>query len=206
MSNWPTGYLTAGRLKERGWTEGLIKKFMPEPCKTMTNRVYRSKPPYRLYGEARVAGIETTKDWKEAAAIAAGRRKAALIAAETKRAELMAAIDRLEIEVPQMGSDKLIQLACDNYNRHKLDLFCERGYEFTPATKDSAPQFLERISVNYLRHELTNYETLLARTYGKVGVREAYYEIAKKVYSAIASAYPHLLEECDRQLRRKGAL
>lgn len=206
MAKWPTGYVTAGVLKERGWTESLIKRFMPEPCMTIPNRVYRSAPPYRLYREGRVADVEATGLWQQAASVARDRGARAKRATETKREALLETIRRLEIKVPQIERDELIERACDSYNSHKLGLYLERGYEYTPASKDSNPQFLERLMVNYLRHEMTDYERLLARTYGRVGVRAAYYEIAKKVYDAIARAYPDLFDECDRQLKKRGKL
>lgn len=205
MSKWPEGYLTTGRLKERGWTDGLIKKFLPEPDMTMPNRVYRSKPPYRLYSKHRVADIESTGLWKQAAEIASSKRQTALRAVETKRQSLLKAIANLNVRVPVMPHVALVEHACNSYNSHKLDLLLERGYEYTPATKDSDGAFLERIMVNYIRHCLTDYEFQLSCTYGRVGVRQASFEIQRKVYEAIAMTYPQLGDECMRQLNRKAS-
>lgn len=84
-----------------------------------------------------------------------------------------------------------------------MALAIERGFEYTPATTDSDPAFLERIAVNYLRHVLSNYEKELAHVYGRMGVRQAYKEISRKVYDAISKGYPWLEEECRRQLKSK---
>ena len=74
-----------------------------------------------------------------------------------------------------------------------------------PATPESRPDFLRRITVNMLRHRYSSYERRLEDVYGKVGVREAYAVINQKVYDAIAVAYPALAEECRAQLVRKMA-
>jgi hypothetical protein len=63
--------------------------------------------------------------------------------------------------------------------------------------------FLERITVNYLRHVLSSYEGEIERVYGKVGMRQANKEISRKIYAAISEAYPWLKDECGRQLERK---
>ena len=42
-------YLTKSQLKDRGWTDSLIRKFLSEADKTRTNPHYRSGPPMRLY-------------------------------------------------------------------------------------------------------------------------------------------------------------
>jgi hypothetical protein len=62
--------------------------------------------------------------------------------------------------------------------------------------------FLDRITVNYLRHGMTNYEDLLAATFGCVGTGDAYSIIKGRVFDAIASAYPSLGKECLRQEAR----
>lgn len=200
---WPRGFLTTGKLRERGWTAALIARFMPEPDDLMDNPVHRSAPPIRLYGEYRVRNIECTPEWKAAAEAAGKRRAAGKCAAATKREKLLAAIESLKIEVPYVDRETLTLRACSSYNSHKM-MIAERrdwNYEYTPATPDSSPEFLERITVNYLRHNLTHYERELARVHGKVGVREAKTAIRRRVYAAISTAYPELQAECEQQMR-----
>jgi len=68
------------------------------------------------------------------------------------------------------------------------------------------PEFLDRITVNHLRHELSSYEAELAALFGKTGRAEATAVIRKRVYRAIADAYPELAAECGRQLTRRTAM
>jgi hypothetical protein len=58
--------------------------------------------------------------------------------------------------------------------------------------------------VNFIRHELTEYEFALCKSAGKTGVDEAVLEIRNRVYSAISDAYPELNEECNRQLNKRN--
>ena len=42
-------YYRSSELKQRGWTDGLIKKFLPKPDETKTNPVIKSAAPMKLY-------------------------------------------------------------------------------------------------------------------------------------------------------------
>ena len=64
--------------------------------------------------------------------------------------------------------------------------------------------FLDRVTVNYLRHVRTNYDELLASLHGKVGIEEAKELVRERVYEAIASTYPDLAAECSRQERARA--
>ena len=119
---------------------------------------------------------------------------------ETKRARLQAHLDAAEINLPMIDADALTQLACGHYNQRQYDRGNFDGWDATPA---SDPAFLQRISVNFLRHCLSDYDCELAAIIGKVGVREGHAEINRKAYKAIATAYPTLTTECQRQLEAK---
>lgn len=76
-------------------------------------------------------------------------------------------------------------------------------WDYATATPESEPNFLERITVNYLRHCLTLYKKEIANIAGKVRVSEGYAEISQKVYAAIEESYPELAGECRRQATTK---
>ena len=67
--------------------------------------------------------------------------------------------------------------------------------------KCSSESFLERISVNYLRHRLSAYEKHLMAVKGRVGVSQRYVEIKCRVIDAISEKYEWLREECENQKR-----
>jgi hypothetical protein len=55
--------------------------------------------------------------------------------------------------------------------------------------------------VNYIRHNLTNYEDLLEELEGKVGKINAYIKLKNKILKKIAEVYPDLKDECYNQMR-----
>jgi hypothetical protein len=97
-------------------------------------------------------------------------------------------VDDLVIEVPQMSPEKLREDAIVAYF----------GFGKTGFRSDDE-DFLCRITVNYVRHQMTNYEDSLRKIAGKVGTKEAYLHLKSKVLDAIAEAYPELAAECVRQ-------
>lgn len=54
-------YYRSSELKQRGWTEGLIRKFLPKPDETKTNPIIRSAAPMKLYKIKRVERIEKSE-------------------------------------------------------------------------------------------------------------------------------------------------
>ena len=87
------------------------------------------------------------------------------------------------------------------------------------AGQNSDKNFLDRICVNYLRHNCINlkeqtgdecykffisyYEDALVAIYGKTGVREAYKLLSRKIYEKIIEIYPIFLNECVLQMEKK---
>lgn len=66
------------------------------------------------------------------------------------------------------------------------------------------PNTVDRITVNYLRHVRTVYDASLMRNRLNNSDLRAYYnkELKARILAEIASAYPSLAEECDRQRMR----
>lgn len=183
-----------------GLTDKLIE-MLGEPDDSVPNPHYRSAgSPMLLYRRSRVvrwvkrhqADIEAVKSRREAAA------KAAAKAVKTKRNELLEYVENVVIEVPEIPETQLIEAACKSYNSYSFQ--CGRDNE--NASPSSTPEFLHRICVNYLRHELTRYEGHLQSIKGKVGKEDAYLELKDKVLDAIAEAYPWLWDECQEQSQR----
>jgi hypothetical protein len=193
--------ITKSRLKsERGWTDKLIKEFLPAPDLTKPNPNYKSGPPMLLFAIDRIEKIEQTEEFKAQQPDTEKRKAAAKKAVETKLQQLWKWLDTVEIRVPVFDKSKLIKRACDHYN----DMQEEREFEGRStcgmtATADSDPKFLERICVNYLRHCLTKYEEHLDEMSGKVGFGDGYEEIRRKIFSKISENYHWLTDECKRQ-------
>ncbi len=98
-----------------------------------------------------------------------------------------------------IDAETLLDLAIDHYNARS-------NGNYVGASRDSDPDFLERIQVNFLRHELTNYDWHLGQLKGYTGVEEARGRVRERVLDAIAEAYPDLASECSRQSDRVSRL
>ncbi|WP_034384649.1 hypothetical protein [Deinococcus sp. YIM 77859] len=97
----PPGFLATQDLKERGWTAGLIAKFLGQHDLTRENGLKmgrRRLPPVKLYREERVQDAEREEAFLVAQARAADARARAERARETREAKraalLQAAADR----------------------------------------------------------------------------------------------------------------
>lgn len=193
--------LTASKIKERGWTDTMINRFLGEPDQRKTNPHYRSGPPMRLFALARIEATEQRPDVNEQIAKTLARRPARKAAArkavETKTAQLLREVEEMAVEVEVLPAKEARRLAIESYN----DWQFERGDSDNFAFEASCPDFLDRITVNFVRHELTEYDESLEETAGRVGVNVAVSIIREKVYGAIAAAYPHLRKECEKQVR-----
>ena len=102
-----------------------------------------------------------------------------------------------------MGTDELKSHAIQHYNAWWTGTG-KRAHD-----SDSS-EFLDRISVNYLCHELTSYEEHLDKIAGKTGAYNARTDLRSAIYDAIGDAYPNLSSECweqnnDRAMRELHA-
>lgn len=201
-------YLTKAAIKkERGWTDTAISKFLGDPDKLGSNP-YSSKTPSHLYLLSRVKKAERTKKFKEWKAKSEKRRSSARKAANTRKEKTLAKVRsrlgeiRLHPRARGLSTKKLRKLAVASYEELEL----ERNWDEPRMVEDDAPQeFIQRIEVNFLRHEATMYDAELEEYAGSTGVREAVDMVRERVYEVIANEYPFLKKECERQLAERRA-
>ena len=190
--------VTASGLRKRGWTDSLIRSFAPPVAETRPNPHYVCAAPMKLYPLAEILATESSPEFLAARSAAESRRAGASRAVATKRAATEARVAAMGVGVPLLGRTDLVCRACRHYNDRLRD-------DQDPASPESAPGFIARICVNYLRHRLTAYERHLDSIRGAVGVREGYVGIKSRVLDAIAVRYEWLAEECLAQKIRAGA-
>lgn len=75
-----------------------------------------------------------------------------------------------------------------------LPIQAREGLRSRPrAASESNPNFLRRITVNYIRHNLTDYDQKLVKISRLPGTKEAYEDIIRPlVEQAIDATYPEL--------------
>ncbi|MFI8288779.1 hypothetical protein ACIGBL_06505 [Streptomyces sp. NPDC085614] len=186
-----TAYVTLDGLRERGWTDAMVRDLLGEADVQGRDPRRWSLAPVRLYRVSRVEAVEQTPEFTRCAADSGRRSSAATAGAESRRLAVLAAIRAQPIEVPRLPAAELERRAV----RHRRLLGAR-------SPGGAAGGALVRWQVNYLRHALSRYETLLDGLYGVTGRAEAERVLRTRLYEAIAEAYPALAAEC---LRRIGA-
>ncbi|MGW0121992.1 hypothetical protein [Streptomyces sp. NPDC003327] len=181
-----TIYVSHAGVRRRGWTDALVRELLGTPDVQGRDPRRWSLAPVRLYLLARVEALERTPEF---AATAAGSA-AATASAARRRSAVLASVRAHPIQVPRLPGPELERRAV----RHRR-LLGARG-PGGPAASGS----LVRWQVSYLRHALSRYETLLDGLYGDAGRREAERLLRRRLYEAIAVAYPDLAAECRRRI------
>ena len=188
-------YFTQSELLEQGWTKGLIVKFFSEPDARRTNPQYRSAAPVKLYSIEKVNAVIQTEEYKLARAKVEKRKLAAKKAADSKREnslkECENALERIKIE--RIPLDRLRSLVLNDK---------QAWYDFNGIERyahDADEDTVRRWMVNYIRHNMTNYDYCLSVWKGSVGIKETYLSFHSRILDKIARIYPELREECEEQ-------
>jgi len=103
-------------LKESGWTEAGIKRFLGEPDETQPNPMYRSAAPMLLYARTRVRAVERTRAYLAWKAESEKRKDVARSAVISKKASLCAAVERWAPNIPVLELAELRRKAIESYN------------------------------------------------------------------------------------------
>jgi len=190
---------TKSQLKDRGWTDGAIKKFLGDCDATGINR-YTRKKPILLWYQERVLKAEESEEfkaWQEKTGSTRKKQSERMFEiAQQKKQEIIAFVDNLAIEVPSIPYPDLIRNSCHHYNEYKQYIAMERGQydaDLNLANEDSDPYFLYRITCNYIRHQMTSYDYMLSALFGQTGKEIAYERLKKRVMGEINKVYSDLL-------------
>jgi hypothetical protein len=185
----------------RGWTDGLIKKHL-----RVVRVEHRRIAPYRFcdvnhYSTDEVRAAESlpavqarlqankSRRANTSPEMKAYRSAAAKAAAATKAAATMKYASECSIAVRVVPEDELEEMAIQTYGG---------GYQ---GHRDY-PGFSDRVAVNCIRHNFTNYEKHLAYLKGRVATDEAYREFKVRVLREIVKHYPQYEDECDEQISK----
>ncbi len=163
-------YVCMAGLKARGWTDTLIKRFLPRCDRYARNPHYASAPKERLYKLTRVERIEKKETFKAAFEIKERRRKIALDAILRKEERMKAYVNSLNLGIPTTTKGELAVIAISDYNERKENLLTLNGKRklpewYHPITMDSDEVIIDSILYIYIKERVKNYcqdETLHA--------------------------------------------
>lgn len=184
---------TRPELKIRGWTDGMIKRWLGEHDDTKPNWRYpHAAPPTRLWSVERVHKAEALPDWQAAHAkleASKERRKAsAAKAVATKEAKLLAEIAAWNPEIYAPEGMTAEQLICDALDS-KRHLESSRGRDFYTRPDGYTSETLVRWAENYVRHELTSYDSAF---FAQSGCSVNHDLIRDRVNNAVHKRWPNL--------------
>ncbi|MDV5149224.1 hypothetical protein R1T08_35090 [Streptomyces sp. SBC-4] len=202
-----TTYVTLTGVRRRGWTDSMVRDLLGSPDVQGRDPRRWSLAPVRLYLLVRVETVERTAEFAAASLLSKARSAAAGVYAARRRAAVLTAIRAAPIEVPLLPGPELERRAV----RHR-HLLGGRSPGRTGPEPDGSPTgealadgvltdgALTRWQVSYLRHVLSRYESLLDGLYGETGRGDAERLLRRRLYEAIAAAYPALAHECLRRI------
>lgn len=188
-------YYTYSNLSKMGFTKKLIEEHLHEPL-LKDNPHYRMGPKMKLYLAKDVEKFMKTDIFLNYQESRKNRVNAAINNANKRREENHRYIDDeiSKITVKRVSLDELERLTIEA----KVDwLLCTRDdfYGFD----DLSDETLSRWMINYIRHNLTNYDEILDNIKGKFGVEEAYIKYKKILMLKIKEVYPELFIETKEQ-------
>lgn len=187
-------FLTKGQVKRRGWTEKMVAAVLGEPDALQPNPwTTTARPLIHLYLLDRVEAAEQTDSWRELQQSYTTPMAPAEDATEHQaraRGRTIAHFEAVPIDVHVVNH--VVDRAIESHNRHP---------HRPPVRADSDSGFLDRITVNLIRHELTPYDEYVGSTIGTIGGAEAREILKSRVLNEIARAYPEYAHECANQLR-----
>jgi hypothetical protein len=193
-------------LRDRGWTDAMIRDYLGDPDITRPNPRYAGAAPMKLYRAERVKAAEASAEWAQRRMLATRRRAAGMAVADRKRAETreLARQVAADLVASLVFPADPQQTAIDAYNQwHSASCTCpswrELGFCGKRADVGDPSEFLHRITVNYARHSLTGYDRAYKRLTGRVGHQDAHEFLRAEVTAAIearleASAPPAVPE------------
>ncbi len=187
-------YIIQSKLLERdGWSKTVLQKLKLEPDLVKRNPMRRSQNMY-LFRISKIEEIEKTPEFLELKDIVRKRKTAARKAVETKTKNVVNQVKNFPVHVERI--ENVVDEAIESYNDWNS---WREDFEGFVSKKNSSKEFLDRITVNFIRHELTSYDDDLEKIRGKVGIRKAYGIEREKIFEEIAKVYPEFKEECNRQ-------
>ena len=193
-------YYTKSEVLHLGFTDKLITALLPDPILKI-NPHYKSGPQMKLWIQSDVANAMKTAEFTNYQEQARKRREGAAKAVVTKETKLAQEVDKKiqQISVRIIDYGKLMQDTVQSkQDWYEYQAEMRESYDYRDASSaDYATQ--QRWAVNYIRHELTEYDSNLYDMSGKVGCYKEYSRYKNAVLDKIAEFYPFLKDECDRQ-------
>lgn len=190
-------YVSKTTLLKRGWNEKSIDELLPYP-KLVPNPHYKCASPMQLWDIKVVKQKEKTKKFKEYAEKKAKRSQASKKAVETKKQKTMELLPTMSLEIERVDLDTLRNWTLNE--KWQWYQYTEQ-YERADSVDCADEETILRWELNFIRHNLTNYDDELQKIFGKIGKDNVYWLYRDELMSKIFETYPELekrIEELEQ--------
>lgn len=186
-------YISKTTLLSRGWNEKSIDEILPPP-RLVDNPHYKCASPMQLWDIKVVERKEKTKKFKEYAEKKAKRSKASKKAVQTKIENTMSLLPTFSLEVERVDLDTLREWTLNA----KWQWYAWTDQHYKADSVDYADEeTILRWELNFIRHNLTNYDEELGKLYRQVGKDIVYSKYRSELMKKIFEVYPELEKKID---------
>lgn len=183
-------YYAKSTLLSRGWSEKSIDELLPPP-KLVDNPYYKCASCMQLWERKIVHQKERTKKFKEYAEKKNKRSQAMQKSIDKRKSETIEMAKSFDITVERIDIDELREETLSAKWNWYMNT---EQYDRAEFVYSADLETLARWEINYIRHNLTNYDDELEKLYRQVGKTDAYYEYRKNLMEKIKETYPELKE------------
>lgn len=203
MKNKKEEYITrTGLIERREWTKSMTDKLLKGlEYKVVDNPHYRCAAPMILYFLKDIKRIEKTKKFKKLKEKADKRKMSAKKAVETKTADTIDIADSFSVDVERMDLEDVEEYTLEekqswyNYNFFKFNNIEEMRNAYI-----ADEETVKRWMVNYIRHNLTNYDEELRGLKHRTGKSKGYIHYKMKLAEEMKKVYPELEKEINKYM------
>lgn|GEM_PF-1922780 len=179
-----TDYFTVAELRERSWTERIIKKLNLTPCGIIQNPECGAAI-IKIYDRKLVELFEATDEFKAMVKEDKSKKKGALKEDKKRKERLLEKVENIEITIEYVPESLLKKMALADYNTWHI----EKRQTFEWASGRSDRKFQQKLRHNYIRHNLTNYDQIMNRIAKKIHGKDEYAEIRRILLKRIKEAW-----------------
>ena len=183
-----------------GFTDKLIAELLPEP-QLVNNPYYRKAAKMKLWKLSDVENAMNNPAFQESLKKRKKYKEAAEKGVVTKKAHLKDETDKFleSIKIEHLDIGLIREYALKEKQNWYDDKFCMRSNIYYQTTDGADENTVTRWMVNYIRHRMTSYDEQLYHMKDRAGKNDMYCEIHDHILDKIATIYPELAEECERQ-------
>ncbi len=193
-------YITVtGLIEKRGWTRSMATKLLQNlDYKKVKNPIYKCAAPMILYYLKDIKRIEKTKKFAQLKEKAEKRKISAKKAVETKINKTVDIADTFSVTVKRIDLEDLREYTLEEkQNWYNYNLW-DRGIYRDAYLADE--ETIKRWIVNFIRHNLSDYEEQLEILEGRTGKNKGYWHFKIKLAEEMKKVYPELQKDIDKYM------